>query len=103
EEDYEFVALSHPAEYPFNEGRLVSSNGLDIDAGEYEEHFAEQQVRHSNALHSRIRGRGSYLVGALARLNLNFSRLPEIAKQTAEDAGFRIPCRNPFKSILARA
>src|SRR5690242_14584535 len=26
-EDYEFVALSHPGEYPFNEGRLVSNKG----------------------------------------------------------------------------
>jgi sulfhydrogenase subunit alpha len=102
EEDYEFVALSHPDEYPFNEGRLASSEGLDIDVSEYEEHFSEQQVKHSNALHSRIRSRGSYLVGALARVNLNFSKLPEIAKQAAEDAGLRIPCRNPFKSILAR-
>lgn len=102
EEDYEFVALSHPDEYPFNEGRLVSSKGLDIDVSEYENHFAEQQVKHSNALHSEIRGRGSYQVGALARVNLNYSKLPEVAKHAAESAGFRVPCRNPFKSILAR-
>ena len=31
ERDYEFVALRHPDEYPFCEGRLVSSRGLDID------------------------------------------------------------------------
>ncbi|MDW8257718.1 MAG: nickel-dependent hydrogenase large subunit, partial [Acidobacteriota bacterium] len=30
EQDYEFVALRHPDEYPFNEGRLVSNKGLDI-------------------------------------------------------------------------
>ena len=30
ERDYEFVALRHPDEYPFNEGRLVSNKGLDI-------------------------------------------------------------------------
>ena len=102
EEDYEFVALSHPSEYPFNEGRLVSNKGLDLDIGEYEGRFAEQQVKHSNALHSKIRERGSYQVGALARVNLNYSKLPEIAKQAAESARFRLPCRNPFKSILAR-
>jgi coenzyme F420-reducing hydrogenase alpha subunit len=103
EEDYEFVALSHPAEYPFNEGRLVSNKGLDIDVSQYENTFAEQQVKHSNALHSQIRGRGSYQVGALARLNLNYAKLPDIARQVADSAGFRIPCRNPFKSIIARA
>jgi hypothetical protein len=32
-------------------GRLVSSSGLDIGPGEYEEHFVEEQVPHStNAL-----------------------------------------------------
>ena len=30
EQDYEFVALRHPDEYPFNEGRLVSNKGLDL-------------------------------------------------------------------------
>ena len=50
EQDYEFVALRHADEYPFNEGRLVSNRGLDIDAAEYEDHFVELHVKHSNAL-----------------------------------------------------
>jgi len=103
EQAYEFVALSHPSEYPLNEGRLVSSRGLNIDAGEYEDHFVEQHVKHSNALHSVVRGRGSYQVGPLARFNLNFSKLPDVARQVAERCGLRVPCLNPFKSILARA
>jgi coenzyme F420-reducing hydrogenase alpha subunit len=103
EQDYEFVALSHPHEYPFNEGRLVSNRGLNIDAAQYEEHFMEQHVKYSNALHSYLRGRGSYLVGPLARFNLNFSRLPEIAQQAARDCGLALPCRNPFRSIVVRA
>ena len=103
EPDYEFVALSHPDEYPFNEGRLVSNRGLDIDVAEYEDYFAEQHVKHSNALHSRIQGRGSFLVGPLARFNLNFSKLPEVAQQAARDCGLVPPCRNPFRSIVVRA
>jgi sulfhydrogenase subunit alpha len=67
ERDYEFVALRHPHEYPMNEGRLVSSQGLDIEVRAYEEHFEEHQVPYSNALQSRIRGRGHYLVGPAAR------------------------------------
>jgi sulfhydrogenase subunit alpha len=102
EQDYEFVALSHPAEYPFNEGRLASNKGLDIDANEYENTFVEQQVEHSNALHSQVRDRGAYLVGSLARVNLNYGKLPDSARQAADDAGFRLPCCNPFKSIIAR-
>ena len=103
EQDYEFVALSHPQEYPFNEGRLVSNKGLDIDVADYEKHFVEQHVAHSNALHSLLRGSGSYLVGPLARFNLNYSRLPDVAQQVARECGLAVPCRNPFRSIVVRA
>jgi len=103
EQDYEFVSLCHPDEYPFNEGRIVSNRGLDIDASAYEENFTEQHVEHSNALHSVLRGRGSYMVGPLARFNLNFDRLPDVAQQAARDCGLKVPCRNPFRSIVVRA
>ena len=103
EQDYEFVALSHPDEYPFNEGRLISNKGLDIDVAEYEDHFVEQHVKHSNALHSLMRERGSYLVGPLARFNLNYAKLTPVAKQVASEIGLTVPCLNQFKSIMARA
>jgi len=103
EPNYEFVALRHPDEYALNEGRLVSNKGLDIDPAEYEDDFVEQHVKHSNALHSLVRVRGSYLVGPLARYNLNFSQLPEIAQQTARDAGLSATCNNPFRSVVVRA
>jgi len=102
EQDYEFVALRHPEEYPLNEGRIVSNKGLDIAVGEYENFFAEEQVPHTNALHSYIIGRGAYMVGPLSRININFDKLHDQTRQVLEDIGFRPPCRNPFKSIIAR-
>ncbi|HTR25615.1 MAG TPA: Ni/Fe hydrogenase subunit alpha [Terriglobales bacterium] len=103
EQDYEFVALRHPGEYPFNEGRLVSNRGLDIDAAEYEDNFSEVHVKHSNALHSVRRGGGSYLVGPLARFNLNFDKLPSVAQEAATKVGLQPPVKNPFRSIIVRA
>ncbi len=103
EQDYEFVALRHPDEYPFNEGRLVSTKGLDIAIREYEEHFVEEHVEHSNALHSVIKGRGNYFVGPLARYNINFDKLPRSVQQAAKDAGLGPVCQNPFKSIIVRS
>ncbi len=103
EQDYEFVALRHPDEYPFNEGRLVSNRGLNIDAAEYEDNFREIHVKHSNALHSIIRGRNSYHVGPLARFNLNFDKLPEAAQKAALEAKLAPPVKNPFRSIIVRA
>lgn len=103
EQDYEFVSLSHPEEYPMNEGRLVSNKGLDISVHEYDDHFIEEQVPHTHALHSRLKKRGAYFVGPLARFNLNFDRLSPLAKETAHAVGFSPVCRNPFKSIIARS
>jgi len=103
EQDYEFVALRHPGEYPFNEGRLVSNRGLDIDVAAYEDHFVEQHVKHSNALHSVIEDRGSYLVGPLARFNLNFDKLPSVAQEAALQVKLQPPVKNPFRSIMVRA
>ena len=103
EQDYEFVALNHPNEYPFNEGSIVSSKGLDIDVREYDANFVEEHVQWSNALHSTIKGRGAYFCGPMARFNLNFEKLRPIAKQAAADAGIAGICCNPFKSIIVRS
>ncbi|HTS78897.1 MAG TPA: Ni/Fe hydrogenase subunit alpha [Bryobacteraceae bacterium] len=103
EQDYLCVALSHPDEYPFNEGHLISNHGLKIDAAQYEDLFVEHQVKHSNALHSMLRGSGSYFVGPLARFNLNFDKLTPLARQAAVDAHLAPPVKNPFRSIVVRA
>jgi sulfhydrogenase subunit alpha len=103
EQDYEFVALSHPEEYPFNEGRLISNQGLTITAHEYDDHFLEEHVPYSNALHSRIKERGAYFTGPLARYNLNFDRLSPLAQEAAYAVGLGKTCCNPFKSIIVRS
>lgn len=103
ERDYEFVALRHPEEYPFNEGRLVSNKGLDIAVRDYDAHFAEEHVSHSHALHAVLKSRGAYLVGPLARYSLNFDLLSPLAQEEARTAGLSPICRNPFQSIVVRS
>ncbi len=103
ERDYTFVALSHPEEYAIQRGRVVASTGLDIPVAEYEEHFREEQVPHSTALHSRmIDGARSYLCGPLARWALNGPRLSPLARDLAAEVGLEPVCRNPFRSLLVR-
>lgn len=103
EPDYEFVALRHESEYPYNEGRLVSNKGLNIAIREYDDYFTEEHVQHSNALQSSLRYGGAYFVGPLARYSLNFDKLTPLCQQTAKEAGLGTECRNPFKSIVVRA
>jgi coenzyme F420-reducing hydrogenase alpha subunit len=103
QQDYQFVALRHPDEYPLNEGRLVSNRGLDISVDQYENHFVEEHVQHSNALHSVLKGDGAYFVGPLARYSLNFDRLSPLAQEAAREAGLGPTCSNPFQSIIVRS
>jgi coenzyme F420-reducing hydrogenase alpha subunit len=103
EQDYELVALDHPGEYPIDRGRVVSNRGLDIPVTEYDDHFVEEHVEWSNALHSRIIERGSYLCGPLARFALAADRLSPIARDAAREAGLEPSERNPFKSIVVRS
>jgi len=103
EQDYEFVALHHPDEYPFNEGRLISNRDIGIDIADYETEFEERHVAHSTALHSLLKRRGAYLVGPLARYALNFGCLPAAIQALARFVGLGPVCRNPFRSIIVRA
>ena len=103
ERDYEFVALQHPNEYPLNAGRIVSSRGLDIPVADYEQAFEERHMPHSTALHSVLRARGHYLVGPLARFNLNFAQLGAPVQALATDLGLGSGCRNPFRSVVVLA
>jgi sulfhydrogenase subunit alpha len=96
------VALRHADEYPMNEGRIVSSDGLDIGVEEYETQFREFQVPWSTALYSLLREQ-PYLVGPLARLNLNHDRLPDAVQEVLRETGIEFPSRNMFHSIVARA
>src|SRR5262249_60282244 len=102
EQDYEFVALRHAEELPFNEGRIFSNKGLNISAYEFDEHLIEEHVAYSNALHSTLKGRGAYLAGPMARYNLNFDRLSPLAREAAREAGLSSECRNPFRSVIVR-
>jgi coenzyme F420-reducing hydrogenase alpha subunit len=99
----ELVALSAPGEYPIERGRVRSDAGLDIAPAEYDEHFEELHVERSNALHSRLRERGTYLCGPLARFALAHEQLSPLAQEAAREAGLETPCRDAFRSIVVRS
>ena len=102
--DYEFLALKHEKEYPMNEGRLVSSKGLDIHVDDYEKHFEEEHMHYSSTLHTVLDGNKDrlFMTGPLARFNLNYDALPQSAKSLAKKAGVKPGIKNPFKSLIIR-
>lgn len=101
--NYECVALTHANEYPMTVGRIASTTGLNIAVEEYDQYFIEEQVPYSTAMQSIIKNRGSYLVGPMARYNLNRQHLPPIVHASIKDIGFEDYCSNPFRSIIIRA
>lgn len=103
ERDYLFVALKHPADYAITEGRLASSEGLDIPLSAFRDHFLEEHVEHSNALHGFTRDGRPYHVGPLARYAINYDQLLPEVKAAAKDAGLGPVVRNPYQSITVRA
>ena len=96
------VAMRHPSDYAIETGDIATSDGLLIGADAFDGHFAERHEPHSTALFSHYRGH-AYLVGPLARLNLNHDRLPERVKTLLNETGLELPSRNLFHSLVARA
>ncbi len=104
EREPRLVSLRHPAEYPMNEGRIVSNDGLDIAADDWPRAFAEDQVAWSNALQARTTAGEVYLLGPSARVTLNADLLHPLARAALDRLGVANEIRrNPFWSIAARA
>jgi sulfhydrogenase subunit alpha len=106
---YGFTSVAlHSTHYAIERGVLMSSAGHRLQAAEYPEYFTESQTSYSTALWSHLEG-GSYLVGPLARLNLQStasagsqSTSVYLAERLARYSD-RFPSRTMFDSMLARA
>ena len=99
----EYVALRSPHGYPLEGGSVISSAGRAFEVADFGSHVVEEHVARSNALHARLDGATSYVVGPLARYSLNHDQLGPLAREVAHDAGLGDECRNPFQSIVVRA
>ena len=102
EQQFISVALQHESEYAMYEGRLVSSEGMSIEIADYQQHFKEFQQPHSTALHSLLNNR-PYMVGPLARVNLNQEKLHPKVLSLLDTIAIKFPSGNMFHSMVARA
>jgi sulfhydrogenase subunit alpha len=99
-----FVSLVHPAEYPMNDGRITSSDGLDLAPTDWPLGFHEEQVDWSHALQARATDGSAYLLGPAARIALAADRLHPIAREALDRVGLASAIKhNPHWSIAARA
>jgi len=100
-----FVSIKHPSEYPFSDGRIVSSDGIDSPLGAWRSLFEEFQVEGTNALHARsLDGKGVYLLGPAARITLAGDQLHPLAADALAATGMaQLIQTNIYASIVARA
>jgi coenzyme F420-reducing hydrogenase alpha subunit len=97
----EYVALSSRSEYPLYEGELTSSDAGTFADAEYLKVTNEYCVPQSTAKYTRHK-RESFMVGALARFNINHERLHPRAKKAAAALNLKAPCHNPFMISVAQ-
>jgi len=102
EQEYTFLTLRGPSEYPMNCGGLVTNEDHHFNVSEFEDHFHEEQVPYSNALHCTFQGK-SYLTGPLARLSLNHDQLSPFTKKVFAGTGFSLPFKQASMGIVARS
>ncbi|AGB04844.1 coenzyme F420-reducing hydrogenase, alpha subunit [Aciduliprofundum sp. MAR08-339] len=84
----EYLTLWNGKNIPLYEGKLKTMENV-FDAHEYGEHLKEYVVDYSTAKRSLLDGR-DYMVGALARLNLN-PYLRDESREIADKYGYKFP------------
>ncbi len=98
----EYIGLTSDSEYALYDGILASTDtGRHPAYRNYKEIMNEYVVPHSTAKYAK-HARDSYMVGALARFNLNSSHLSPVAREIAHMFGLRAPTYNPYMNTIAQ-
>jgi coenzyme F420-reducing hydrogenase alpha subunit len=97
----EYIALKDDNEYAFINGQIASSDTGLTPVDNYLNVTNEFCVPQSTAKYTK-NARDSYMVGALARFNINHEKLSQKAKSAADDLGLVAPCFNPFMITVAQ-
>ena len=98
----EYIGLSSDDEYALYEGVITSTDtGKHPDYKNYQEIMKEYVVPQSTAKYSK-HVRDSYMVGALARFNLNSEKLHPAAKEVAQMFSLKPINYNPFMNTIAQ-
>ena len=97
----EYVALRKEDEYAFIDGTITTTDGGKYEIKDYRKLTNEYLVQHSSSKHAKHK-RESYMVGALARFNVNHDKLHPRAKAAAEELGLKPICTNPYLNTAAQ-
>jgi sulfhydrogenase subunit alpha len=85
--------------YPLLKGNIISSDGIEFKPENYANFLQEYEVPYSTSKFVKFKNE-SYMVGALARLNIHYKNLPGEIKESVK---IKIPNYSPFLNNLAQA
>ena len=100
----DYLGLRNDTSFDFLEGDVVNSNGRRIARSEFKDYLQYVQIPHSHAEGYRFSDTGEdYLVGALARVNLNRDLLHSRTRDDAATHLSAFPSNNVYHNNLAQA
>jgi sulfhydrogenase subunit alpha len=100
----DYLGLRNDARFDFLEGDVVNSNGKRIARSEFKNYLHYVQIPHSHAEGYRFSDtQEDYLVGALARMNLNRELLHPRTKDDIVSSLWAFPSNNIYHNNLAQA
>jgi len=95
----EYVCLAKSGTYAIYDCDIVSSKGTITPVEKFETNFQEIQKQHQVIKTIEHNGQ-SYMVGAIARVNINRDKLSPSAHQYLVGLNYKFPDYNPFHNIL---
>jgi sulfhydrogenase subunit alpha len=101
ERETEYIALRKEEEYCFIDGEIASTDGGRWPVEAYRQVTNEFMVPHSTAKRTHNQ-RPSYMVGALARFNVNHDKLHPRAQAAARALGLAPKVTNPYLVTAAQ-
>jgi coenzyme F420-reducing hydrogenase alpha subunit len=100
----DYLALRNDRRFDFLEGDVVNSNGRRIPQSEFKNYLQYVQIPHSHAEGYRFSDtEEDYLVGALARMNLNSELLHPRTRDDVASYLSAFPSNNVYHNNLAQA
>lgn len=97
----EYISLSKKGEYAIYDGDITSSKGKSISVSRFEKDFNELYKQQEVIKKVEHDGR-SYMIGAIARVNINQNKLRPAAHEFLSGLNWKFPNYNPFNNVLAQ-
>ena len=97
----EYVCLTAPKEYAIYDGNLTSTINKKIDLEKFCDEIHEEYSSYNIIKKTKYQGK-VYMVGSLARLNLNYPKLNHSAQELWKKFEIKLPSHNSFHNIPAQ-